>query len=227
MDEDVQSAVDEGPFRGKLTRTTLIRRAGAAGAVAALPTVLADRSAAATEAQQIDGYRWFTAAEAATIGAFVDRLIPSDSTGPGAKEANVLRYIDWSLAGDLPMYREPYGQAVVALDAYARAKFGAAFAQLTTAQQDAVLTDMDANRATGFQPNARAVFEMIRQHTIQGMFGDPAHGGNVNFVGWKLVRFPGPRLSITAADQRVNANPKSAMRSTYSIPLFKTSKKGN
>jgi gluconate 2-dehydrogenase gamma chain len=228
MDDEVRSDVDTGPVKGRFTRTQLIRRAGAAGAVVALPGVLTEKGEAASEAAQIDGYRWFTAAEAAAIGAFVDRLIPSDAaTGPGAKEANVLRYIDWALAGALPMFRDAYGQAVVGLDNYARAKYGTIFAGLTTAQQDAVLTDMDTNKATGFAPNAKAVFEMIRTHAVQGMFGDPAHGGNVGFVGWKLVRFPGPRLSITAADQRINANPKSSMRSTYSIPLFKTSKKGS
>ena len=54
------------------------------------------------------------------------------------------------------------------------------------------------------------------------MFGDPEHGGNTNFVGWKLVRFPGPRLVISARDQRLNVVPKSNMQSTYSIPLFKS-----
>jgi hypothetical protein len=80
---------------------------------------------------------------------------------------------------------------------------------------------MDLNRATGFSPNAKAVFEMIRTHAVQGMFGDPAHGGNTNFVGWKLVRFPGPRLVISARDQRLDVVPRSNLKSTYSNPLFR------
>ena len=50
---------------------------------------------------------------------------------------------------------------------------------------------MEANSATGFTPSSQGVFTMILTHAIQGMFGDPAHGGNVGFVGWKLVGFPG------------------------------------
>jgi gluconate 2-dehydrogenase gamma chain len=84
---------------------------------------------------------------------------------------------------------------------------------------------MDRNQATGFAPSSKAVFEMIRTHAVQGMFGDPAHGGNTNFIGWKLVRFPGPRLVIPAKDQRLDVVPQSSMKSTYSIPLFKTSKR--
>jgi gluconate 2-dehydrogenase gamma chain len=162
--------------------------------------------------------------EAATIGAVCERLIPSDSTGPGAKEANVIRYIDRALAGDLSAFRGPYSQAVAALDGYALSKHGAAFAALPPEKQDDILTDMDLSRvpaSAGFAPNAKAVFEMIRTHAVQGMFGDPMHGGNTNFVGWKLVRFPGPRLVISANDQKLNVVPRSSLKSTYSIPLFK------
>src|SRR5215475_5218430 len=119
------------------------------------------------------------------------------------------------------MFRAPYTAALAAIDAYATAKFGAAFAGLQPAQQDAVLTDMQTNKATGFNPSSTAVFAMLRTHAVQGMFGDPAHGGNVGFVGWKLVRFPGPRLVIPARDQRLDTVPRAHMSSTYTEPLFK------
>ena len=134
------------------------------------------------------------------------------------------------------MFRGAYTQAVVAINSYAQSKFGAEFTALTPAQQDQILGDMDRNQTTPqdpsverqagasaplFLPNARAVFEMIRTHAVQGMFGDPMHGGNVNFVGWKLVRFPGPRLVISANDQKLNVVPRSSLKSTYAIPLFK------
>ena len=116
--------------------------------------------------------------------------------------------------------------AVQALDKYAQSKYGGDFATLSTAQQDAILTDMDLNRATGFNPSAKAVFEMIRGHAVEGMFGDPAHGGNTGFAGWKLVRFPGPRLVISAHEQQINVVQKPALKSAYSLPLFKKSKLG-
>jgi gluconate 2-dehydrogenase gamma chain len=215
------SGEEKAPSR-LLSRGELLKRAGVVGAAAAVPAALApDPALAQEELAQLQQMKALSPGEAATIGAVCDRLIPSDSTGPGAREANVIRYIDRALAGDLAMFRSSYTAAAVALDAYSQSKYGGGFAALSTTQQDAVLTDMDLNRATGFSPNAKAVFEMIRTHAVQGMFGDPAHGGNTNFVGWKLVRFPGPRLVISARDQRLDVVPRSNLKSTYSNPLFR------
>ena len=46
--------------------------------------------------------RFFTAGEARAIAAACERIFPSDASGPGAKEAGVVIYIDRQLAG-------PYG----------------------------------------------------------------------------------------------------------------------
>ena len=171
------SGEEKAPSR-PLSRGELLKRAGILGAAAAVPVAVAPESALAQEElTQLQKLKALSPGEAATISAFCERLIPSDSTGPGARECNVIRYIDRALAGDLAMFRSSYTAAAVALDAYSQSKFGGAFATLSPANQDAVLTDMDLNRATGFSPNGKAVFEMIRTHALQGMFGDPAHGG--------------------------------------------------
>src|SRR5262245_38698047 len=47
--------------------------------------------------------RFFTAAEARTVAAACERIIPRDENGPGATDAGVVIYIDRQLAG-------PYGQ---------------------------------------------------------------------------------------------------------------------
>src|ERR1700692_4870695 len=47
--------------------------------------------------------RFFTAKEARAIAAACARIFPFDDSGPGAKEAGVIIYIDHQLAG-------PYGQ---------------------------------------------------------------------------------------------------------------------
>ena len=204
---------DERVPQTPVSRGTFLKRAGVAGLAVAIPAGAAGTAAEAglseSEKVQLDQMRALRPFQVTALGAFVERLIPSDSTGPGAKEANVVRYIDRSLAGDLLPFRPAYDLALVALDAYSVKKFGSAFADLPADKQDAILTDMDTNTATGFVPNAKAVFEIIRTHAVQGMFGDPAHGGNANFVGWKLVRFPGPRLVISAKDQQLNTVPKS------------------
>ncbi len=50
--------------------------------------------------------RFFTAAEARTVQAACARIFPSDESGPGANEANVIVYIDRQLAG--PWGRDKY-----------------------------------------------------------------------------------------------------------------------
>src|SRR5579864_1884453 len=47
--------------------------------------------------------RFFSAAEARVVSAACARIFPSDESGPGAKEAGVVIYIDRQLAG-------PYGR---------------------------------------------------------------------------------------------------------------------
>jgi gluconate 2-dehydrogenase gamma chain len=227
-----------------LSRAELLKRAGVIGAAAAVPAAAApDAARAEAELAELRQMKALSPNEAATIGAICERLIPSDMTGPGAKEANVIRYIDRALAGDLAAFRGAYSAAVLAIDAYAESRYGAVFVALTPDKQDAVLRDLEQNRVTEtrqdptvtrpagaatpatpeFTPNPRAVFEMIRTHAIQGMFGDPAHGGNANFIGWRLVRFPGPRLVISERDQRINVSPKAKLQSTYAYRLFRGS----
>jgi gluconate 2-dehydrogenase gamma chain len=39
---------------------------------------------------------------------------------------------------------------------------------------------------------------------MEGMFADPAYGGNKNFAGWRLVDFPGAQPQFTPADMQSN-----------------------
>jgi gluconate 2-dehydrogenase gamma chain len=234
------SGEDKAPSP-RVSRTELLKRAGVLGAAAAVPAAFAtDTSQAQEELAQLREMTTLSPSEATTIGAVCERLIPSDGTGPGAKEANVVRYIDRALAGDLAAFRPAYVAAVRAINAYADVRFAAPFAKLTPERQDSILRDLEKNtvnntqdasvtREAGsgtpstpeFTPNAAAVFEMIRTHTLQGMFGDPSYGGNTDFIGWKLVRFPGPRLVITAHDQKINTKPKTKLQSAYAMPIFR------
>ena len=134
-----------------LSRAQLVRRAGMLGAAAALPGAAAAAPAVA-DAAASDALKALTAAEATTLDAVLKRLFPTDATGPGAKEANVLRYIDWSLAGDLSVFRGPYASALAAIDAYAVQTYGAAFAALTTAQQDAAARQHGGRRPRESRP---------------------------------------------------------------------------
>ncbi len=153
-------------------------------------------------------------AQIRTLEAFVDRLIPKDELGPGAAECGVANYINRSLGDYLAGEKTAFIAGLEATDAFARRTQGRAFAELSPEKQDAVLTAMDNGTATGFD-DARAFFGRVRRLTLEGMFGDPSYGGNKNFAGWDLIRYPGPRLAVSPDDQKMGVTIKPLRSSAY------------
>ena len=208
----------EGESPGALSRSAFLRRAGVVGAAAAVPAgVFASDVATAPARERLET---FTAAEADTVDAMLGRLIPADAHGPGAIEARVLRYVDRALSGDLAGSSPAYTAGVAATNAYARSRFGDEFADLTAAQQDTILDEMERNVATGFSPSSRTFFDLVREHALQGMFGDPVHGGNADFIGWDLIGYYGVKLEVTAAEQQLDVTVAPAHKSVVDYPMF-------
>jgi Gluconate 2-dehydrogenase subunit 3 len=140
-----------------------------------------------------------------TLEAFIDRLIPSDDLGPGAVEAGAQIYIDRVLAGPNANEKAAFVQGLEAVDAAAKRVHGAAFAELSVEQRDQMLNEMIG---TPF-------FNRARRLTLEGMFSDPYYGGNKNFAGWDLIRYPGPRPAVAPEDQALNKEVKPYRISAY------------
>jgi len=217
--------------RPTLSRRELFKRAGLVGAAAVagpVRTVVppATRSAAHPHPPAQAGIvrrealETLTAAEADVLEAIAARMIPSDGNGPGAAEARAAHYIDRALGGALASSRDVYRSGLAAVDGYARTSKGAPFAKLSAADQAAVLSDMEANVAAGFVPDASTFFNLVRAHTIEGTFCDPYYGGNADFVGWDLVGYPGVRLAVAANDQRLDPRLTPTHRSAYDYAMF-------
>ena len=216
------------PRRGRFSRRELLKRASIVGTAAALvpataltPVAIAPAAAAAPgQAPAREALETLAAADSDTLEAIVARLIPADEHGPGAADARAAHYIDRALAGPLASLRAAYAAGLAAVDAYALASKSAPFAKLSAKDQDAVLTDMENNVATGFTPNSLTFFNQVRAHTIDGMFCDPYYGGNANFIGWDLIRYPGVRMAVTADQQRMGVVVPPNHRSAYDFALF-------
>ena len=120
----------------------------------------------------------FTKEQADDVDAIASRIVPTDDT-PGAHEAGVVFFIDKSLTtwakDQQPMFLE--GLKKLSSDVGAKFPGQTSFSALTPAQQDEVLKSIEQ---TPF-------FGMMRFATLAGMFSLPSHGGNKDFVGWKLV----------------------------------------
>jgi gluconate 2-dehydrogenase gamma chain len=139
----------------------------------------------------------------ALLRAVVERLIPSDDRGPGAREAEAARYICTALGAEYRHYLADYQAGLAAIDARALANHGAPFVALDQARQDEVLADIERGQAATDGPAPRTFFDLILKHTREGVFGDPRWGGNADRVGWTMIGYGGPRLSWPADDQRV------------------------
>jgi gluconate 2-dehydrogenase gamma chain len=145
--------------------------------------------------------RFFTQQEARVIVAACERIFPANESGPGATQAGVVVYIDRQLAGpygcDKHRYTQPpFVESVPEAGYQGRESprktyragirgLGPDFVGLDGTQQDERLT---AAEKTHF-------FQLLRQHTIEGMFCDPMHGGNADLIGWQMLGYPGPQMS--------------------------------
>lgn len=224
------------------SRRDLLRASLASAAIAATPagartsaevmqpTLESQAANAAAQAvlQTKEPLETLRASEMETLEAIVARLIPTDANGPGATEARAAHYIDRALGGALASSRLAYAAGLAAVDQYARSTRGASFAKLSPNDQDAVLTDMESGAATGFTPNSSMFFNLLRDHTLQGMFCDPYYGGNANFVGWDLLGYPGVRTIVSPDQQRLDIEITPNHKSAYDYEMFtKSSARAN
>jgi gluconate 2-dehydrogenase gamma chain len=190
---------------GEITRRTVI-------ASAAIVPVAALTATGQTPAPSAPSA--LSDAQLRLLAAFVDRLIPKDELGPSASESGVPEYINRSLGDFLASEKPAFIEGLEATDAFARQSQERPFIQLSPEKQDAVLMAMENGSAAGFA-NARVFFNRARRLALEGMCGDPYYGGNKDFAGWDLIKYPGPRLASTAAEQKMGVEIKPYHHSAY------------
>jgi gluconate 2-dehydrogenase gamma chain len=137
-------------------------------------------------------WRFFTVHEAETVAAVSDRIIPADQDA-GAASAGVVNYIDRQLKGPFRKYQRVYRQGLIGIDHASESALGKPFTALTPTRQDQLLTLLDTGKAPpeAWNPaQAKTFFDLIRDHTMQGFYGDPRHGGNRDFASWRMMGIP-------------------------------------
>jgi len=146
-----------------------------------------------------------TFSERQSLEAMVSRMIPAGTDGPGALEAGCARYIESALGDAYRSLREAYRAGLAALDSYATSNGGKSFAASGVTEQDKILSDFEKNTRVGDYSDSAVFFELVRKHTLEGMFSDPSYGGNANFAGWELIGYPGPRMYVSPQMQKMDA----------------------
>jgi gluconate 2-dehydrogenase gamma chain len=126
-------------------------------------------------------WRFFTAEEAETVIALCEQIIPADQD-PGATDAGVINYIDRHLMGHFRRFQPVYREGLARLNELCRQRHGRRFAELKFEEQTAVLESL-----TG---DLKKFFDLVIDHTMQGFYGDPRHGGNRDAVSWRMLGVP-------------------------------------
>lgn len=144
-----------------------------------------------------------------TLTAIVNRLFPKTDSTPGGAETGAHIFIDQKLnsryAEDLPDYQSALASIEERVDG--------GFSNASPDDQDAALRDIEGGTGEDVATQGGQVMELpegffatLLEHTRQGMFCDPIHGGNREFMGWDMIGYPGIKLVWTAEDQAIDAD---------------------
>jgi gluconate 2-dehydrogenase gamma chain len=141
-------------------------------------------------------YRFFTLAEAAPLIAICEQIIPRDDA-PGATDAGVIHYIDRQLCGPLARHQTTYRLGLEAVRKTCMQVYHTPFEQLDFKQQTAALSLLEANKAPrecwGDLSQAE-FFNLVIEHTRQGFYGSPRHGGNRDYASYRMLGLAYPNL---------------------------------
>jgi gluconate 2-dehydrogenase gamma chain len=144
------------------------------------------------------GVGFFDETEASTVEALTARIFPGGPDDPGAVEAGVVHYIERSLLEYDIRFQTLYRRGIAALSHHCVSRFGRPFADLPVTRQLGLLNELAAGLERGGDSPLERLFAVVREHTLEGMFSDPAYGGNRDMVGWRLIGFPGARWGYSA-----------------------------
>ena len=159
--------------------------------------------------------------------AAIGRLIPEDEYGPGGVSEGVPVFIDkqmelpyghghlWYMQGPFAsaepelgyqsslVPRDTWRRGIAAVNAHCRKQQNKAFAELSAAQQDDLLHQLEGGKLTFDSVDGKLFFTQMLENAKEGYFADPLHGGNQTLASWKLIGFPGARADY----QQVMDNP--------------------
>ena len=164
---------------------------------------------AARERQRPTGsIAWLTQEEYVLLGALASHLLPSDSNGPGAPEAQAVDIID-RLIATTNHRRALYAPGLLAFDELAHRAHGAAFVELAPAEQLALLQAVDqtqqtTNRATASLPDRVERKAQDLYYDWEGMgpaldlfpqlVNDVMQAFYTSQVGWDWLGYEGPPM---------------------------------
>jgi len=135
-------------------------------------------------------WQFFTEEEAACVIALAEQIIPEDEHGGGATEAGVIHYIDRQLVAVFTYDQVIYQQGISALQQSCLDLHGQRFETLDFDTRYAVCAAMEEEKLAGeYWEGMDQVrfFNLVISHTMQGFYGPPRHGGNKDYMSYKMM----------------------------------------
>lgn len=141
-------------------------------------------------------FQFFSESEASLLTALCEQIIPRDDT-PGATDAGVIYYIDRQIRGPLARYQPSYRRGLASFAKTCQQLYKTPFEKLSFDQQTDALRLIEAGKAPKElwdDPSQQTFFDLVLDHTRQGFYGSPRHGGNRNYVSYRMMGLAYPNL---------------------------------
>ena len=141
-------------------------------------------------------WRYFSEDEARLIISITEQFIPADKD-PGATDARVVNFFDKQLAGFYKRHQETYRRGLRQIDASALQWFQKKFADLDSEQQTRFLKSMEKGELPPElwkEVDQKSLFNLMLDHTMQAFYGSPRHGGNCNYISFKMLKIDYPHV---------------------------------
>jgi len=135
-------------------------------------------------------WQFFTDEEAACVIALCEQIVPEDEHGGGATEAGVIHYIDRQLVAVFDYDQVLYQQGISSLQSSCLDLHGKRFETLDKDTQYTLCTSMEEGNLPGKHwgdLDQGRFFQLLIRHTMQGFYGPPRHGGNKNYMSYRMM----------------------------------------
>jgi gluconate 2-dehydrogenase gamma chain len=163
---------------------------------------------ACSELKEVSHWHSFTNEEGTILEAVIEQIIPTDDW-PGAKNAGVANFIDRQLMGPYIRYKDLYRKGLAALNKSCNELFDKNFQVLPSDKQTEILKNMESGKMAFLQKAGslgqtvnplwadeldKTFFNLVRDHTMQGFYGSPRHGGNKNYISYRMIGLDYPLI---------------------------------
>lgn len=145
---------------------------------------------------KISQWRYLNEQEIGLLDAIVEQIIPTDDY-PGGKWANVSNFIDKQLDSYYRMHQAAYRDGLAAFEKTIFQMKSKKFEDLTFPEQTEILEKMEKGEFQGdyWKDHSPAgFFDMVRQHSMQGFYGSPGHGGNKGYISYRMLGLDYPNV---------------------------------